>query len=144
MGFFNNLKLYFFYKKTIRKNRDFLLSGFNIRIDMVNRMYAVLKIPEEVLNEPYNTRTADIEMVTSTYIKSYVTKLSAYLNSLGLSELYDFYGEKIKKFDKSTYLVVIGFKPINSVRMNNMFWYGIFPILVILFIIGLVIFFKNI
>jgi hypothetical protein len=137
---FKKIRLYNSFKKIISSNKVTLEGNFNARIDKVYRIYTVINIPEESFGEPYNVRKSDIDSISETYIKEYVSKISNYLNSVGLSELYDFY-EPIKKVDKYSYLIVLGFKPFNSVKYNNLIWFRIVPILSIVSIISLIIYF---
>ena len=137
---FKKIRLYNSFKKIISSNKVTLEGNFNARIDKVYRIYTVINIPEESFGEPYNVRKSDIDSISETYIKEYVSKISNYLNSVGLSELYDFY-EPIKKVDKYSYLIVLGFKPFNSVKYNNLIWFIIVPILSIVSIISLIIYF---
>ena len=137
---FKKIRLYNSFKKILRSNKVPLEGNFNARIDKVYRIYTVINIPEETFGEPYNVRKSDIDSISETYIKEYVSKISNYLNSVGLSELYDFY-EPIKKVDKYSYLIVLGFKPFNSVKYNNLIWFRIVPILSIVSIISLIIYF---
>lgn len=128
MSIIKDLKLYFSYKKILRKNRVRLQSDFNIRIDNADRMYTVLNIPTDLFEEPYNLRKIDIDSIAQKYIKDYINGLSQFLNSIGLSEIYDFY-EPIKKVDKYSYLVVIGFKQLDSVEINKIIYRILLPIL---------------
>jgi hypothetical protein len=139
MNIFKIFKLYRTYKKTIKSKRVDLSANFNIRIDRANRLYTVLNIPEEFFSEPYNTRTADINVIAEKYIKEYIGKLSTYLNDNGLSEMYDFY-EPIKKIDKYSFLIVLGFKYLNSVEYNNLLWLRIVPITAAISFLGLLLY----
>jgi len=139
MGFFKKIKLFSSYKKIIWYNRVSLESQFNIRIDRASRIYTVLNIPDELFGEPYNIRKSDIDSISEVYIKEYIQKLSEYLNSIGLNELYDFY-EPIKKVDKYSYLIVLGFKPLNSVKYNKLIWMRLIPIISILSLLSLIIY----
>jgi len=134
MNFFKRYRLYSSYKKAIRKNRVNLESMFGIRIDRANRLYTVINLPEENFEEPYNLRKSDIDSISETYIKEYIRRLSEYLNSIGLSELYDFY-EPIEKKAKYSYLIVLGFKPFNTVDFNKMLWFRALPISGVLFLL---------
>ncbi len=137
MGFFKNLNLLRFFSKTLRENRVELEANFGMRIDKASRLYTVLNIPEEFFGEPYNLRKADIDSISENYIREYIGKLSEYLNSKGLSELYDFY-EPIKKINKYSYLIIIGFKPFNSVKFNNILWLRVVPILISILLLSLI------
>lgn len=136
MNFFKKLLLYRSYAKVLTTNRIDLESRFNIRVDRANRLYTVLNIPESVFGEPYNLRTNDIETISSQYVREYIRSLSTYLDSIGLSELYDFY-EPVKKVEKYSFLIILGFKPFNSVKYNTILYFRIVPALTILLILAL-------
>lgn len=137
MNIFKKFRLYREYRKSIRSNKNNLLSQFGIKIDLANRMYTILHVPDP-LGEPYNMRKSDVDRISEKYISDYLNKLGTYLNSIGLSELYDFY-KPPQKIGKFSFLLIIGFKHLNSVKINNIFWYGIFPS-ILLSIILLIIF----
>lgn len=126
MEFFKDYQLYRSYKKVIRQNRVDLEANYNIRIDSANRLYTVINIPQSKEDEAYNLRKQDIDRLAESYIREYIGKLSQYLNSIGLSELYTFY-EPIKKLEKHSYLIVIGFKKLNSVELNSFIYYKLYP-----------------
>lgn len=127
MGIFRDLRLFFSYRRLIRKNRINLEGDFFIRIDNADRMYTVINIPANLVEEPYNLRKQDVDLIAEKYIKDYVFNLSNFLNSIGLAELYDFY-EPIKKVDKYSYLLVLGFKPLDSVQINKIIYRIVLPI----------------
>jgi len=139
MNIFQKIKLFREYKKTIRSNESTLEQDYNIRIDRASRLYTVLNIPQELYGEPYNLRKSDIDTISQTYIKEYVSRVSSYLNSMGLNELYDFY-ENVKKVDKYSYLIVLGFKPLNSVKYYNVIYFRLLPISITFSIITLLYF----
>jgi effector-binding domain-containing protein len=99
-----------------------------MRIDRADRIYTVLNIPTDLFEEPYNLRKEDIDSIAQKYIKDYISELSKFLNSIGLSEIYDFY-EPVKKVDKYSYLVVIGFRQLDSVDVNRIIYRIIIPTL---------------
>jgi hypothetical protein len=136
MKIWKNLRLFWSFRNILRKSRVSLEGDYNIRIDNAYRMYTVLNIPDEIFGEPYNLRTSDIDTISQTYLRDYIRRLSEFLNSKGLSELYDFY-EPVKKVEKYSYLIVLGFKPFNSVRYNNILYFRVIPILSLLLLIGL-------
>ena len=125
MNIFKKLSLYFLFRKNLRKNRDTLLREFNVKVDFANRLYTVVNVPD-TLGEPYNMRKSDNDRIAESYIKDYIFKLSSYLDSIGLSELYGYY-QPIKKLDKFSYLIVIGYKYLSSTKLSVLFWYLIFP-----------------
>lgn len=142
MGIFKDIRLFFSYKKIIKKNKVALESQYSIRIDNADRMYTVLNIPENLFEEPYNLRKADIDLISQNYIREYVATLSTYLNTIGISELYDFY-EPIKKVDKYSYLIIIGYKQIDSTDLNKVIYRILLPIITLSIIVtSLVLFLK--
>jgi hypothetical protein len=140
MNFFKKIKLYREYKKIIEENRVSLEANYSIRIDRANRLYTVLNIPEENFGEPYNLRKSDIDQISERFIREYINRLSSFLNEKGLSELYDFY-EPVKKVDKYSYLIILGYKPLNTVEYNNFLWFRFLPSIGIITIISLVLYF---
>jgi len=139
MGIFKDLKLFFSYRKIIKKSKVQLESQFSIRIDNADRMYTVLNIPTNLVEEPYNLRQSDVDSIAQNYIREYISELSTYLNSIGITEMYDFY-EPIKKVDKYSYLIVIGYKQLDSVEINRIIYRIIIPVLSGLSFIALIIF----
>lgn len=137
MNIFRKIKLFRFFKKTLSDSKVELEANYNLRIDRASRIYTVLNIPEDLYGEPYNLRKADIDKISETYIKEYISRLSNFLNERGLSEMYDFY-EPIKKIDKYSYLIILGFKPFDSVRFNTIIYYRILPILSLILLIFLI------
>jgi len=136
MGIFKDLRLFFSYRKAIKKNKVNLEGQFNMRIDNADRLYTVLNIPSNLVEEPYNLRKSDIDAIAQNYIRDYVSELSAYLNSIGASELYDFY-EPIKKVDKYSYLIVIGYKHLDSVEINKILYRVLIPTICVIGLISL-------
>jgi hypothetical protein len=136
MNIFKKIKLYWYFKRVIKSNKVTLQSNFNLRIDRADRLYSVLNIPENVFEDPYNTRKSDIETISQTYVRQYINDVSNYLDSLGLQELYDYY-EPVKRVEKYSYLVVIGYKPFNSVEYNTIVYYRLLPIISVISLIGL-------
>ncbi len=141
MSLYKDIKNFFTYKKSIKKNRVYLQSQFNMRIDNADRMYTVLNLPTNLFEEPYNLRKGDIDQIAQNYIRDYITSLSDYLNSIGVSELYDFY-DPIKKVDKYSYLIVIGYKQLDSVEMNKIIYRALLPFFIISSIIATIILLK--
>ena len=104
---FNQIKLFFIYKSTIKNNLLTLNSSFNLRKDLCNRLYTVINVPVDNFEEPYNIRTTDINTISENYIRDYCIKIGQALDYMGLKELYKIYS--ITKVDKYSYLVIIGF-----------------------------------
>lgn len=141
ISFFKKVKLFLFYKKTIKNIELNLERQFNIRIDKAHRMYTILNIPQELIDEPYSIRKADIDTLSQAFIKDYTNKLSVLLNQNGLSELYDFYD--IAKVDKTSYLIVYGFSLFKSDKFILNFYKFISAIVALMLLFFAIIFFIH-
>ena len=119
------IQLYLTYRKTLEKNRENLFQNFTSRIDKVYRIYTVINLPKEELDEPYNFRKRDLDIFAEKYIREYSQNMGKYLNNLGLNELYDIY--EVKKVDKFSYLIVIGFRLFNTDKLAKNFWLRVLP-----------------
>jgi hypothetical protein len=136
ISFYKKVKLFLLYRKTIKTIEQPLERQFGIRIDKASRMYTVLNIPKELIDEPYAIRKADIDTISQSFIKDYTNKLSVLLNQNGLNELYDFYD--ISKIDKTSYLLVYGFSLFKSDKfITNL--YKTIPVVAVIAIILLII-----
>lgn len=142
MGIFKDLRLFFHFKKTLKKNRVNLLSKFNMRIDNADRLYTVINIPTNLIEEPYNLRKSDVDNIAENYIRDYISELSTYLNSVGLSEMYDFY-EPISKVDKYSYLIIIGYKQVDSVEINRIIYRILIPVVGVASLLSLIIYLMR-
>lgn len=128
------IKLFSQFKKTIKINSVELENKFNLRIDSANRLYTVINVPPELIGEAYNIKKSDIDRIADNFIREYSKELAIYLNSKDLSELYEFYD--LKKVDKYSYLVVVGFSFFRSdERRARIYKYWI-PILSSIVILG--------
>ncbi len=124
-GILKKLSLFRSFGKIIRKNKIELRSKFFIRIDNARRLYTVLNVPEELVGEAYSLKKSDIDRISQNYIQEYTKELAKFLNEKGLNELYEVY--EIKKVDKYSYLIVIGFSGFKSTTYFNWFYYAVLP-----------------
>lgn len=136
ISIFKKIKIFKFFKNTVKLNKNELKYRFNIRIDNASRLYTVLNIPEEFIGEPYNIRKSDIDKIAENFIKEYSIEVANFLDSKGLRELYEFY--KIDKVGKYSYLIVIGFSLFRSNEYYNNIYYKLIPSIVILIILALI------
>lgn len=125
ISLYKKIKLFWEYQKKIDSKKFELASKFNIRIDSAKRMYTVLNIPEELIGEAYSLKKSDIDRISENYVKQYSSELSNFLNTNGLSELFDFY--EIKKVDKYSYLIIFGFSLFQNTKYYNTVYYIILP-----------------
>ena len=130
VSLFKKLKLYWYFRKTLKTNKSNLEQNFAARIDNVSRVYTVLNIPTNLIEEPYNLRKQDIDNISKQYIKDYSAEISKYLDSIGLSELYDFY--QVEKVDKYSYLLVFGFSLFNTDKIARSLLFRYVPIAVLI------------
>lgn len=130
ISFFKKIKMFNHFKKIVRACSIELNETLNIKVDKAYRLYTVINIPIEDVGEPYNIRKSDIDMIAETRIKEFSNKVANYLNSKGLSEMYNFY--EIKKVEKYSYLIVIGFDLPNEYFRSNRYYdnlyYKVIPI----------------
>jgi hypothetical protein len=99
-------------------------------------------MPSDEIGEAYDLKKSDVDKISESYIREYVSKLSTYLNSIGLSELYDFY-EPVKKVEKYSYLIIIGYKQLDSLEINKIIYRILLPIcsfILLIYIIKLIFF----
>ena len=132
--FLKKIRLFSFYKKVIKENRSEIEQTFGLRIDKAQRMYTVLNIPEEIIGEAFSLKKSDIDRISENYIKEYSSEISRFLTSKGLDELYSFY--EVKKVDKYSYLVVIGYSLFRSNEYYDKLYWRVYPIIGTLAIIG--------
>ena len=139
ISLYKKINIFRGYKKSLKSIKTELEQTFGARIDNAWRIYNVINIPNEVVGEPYNLRKADIDKIAESSVKEYTTELSKFLNTKGLQELYDFY--EVKKVDKYSYLVVIGFSLFKSNEYYDNIRYKIIPTLSVISLILLLILF---
>lgn len=133
------LKLFWSWKKTINSIKIELSQKFGARVDNAARIYSVINIPEELVGEAYSLKKSDIDKISENYVRAYYVELGNSLNSVGLQELFDVY--ELKKVDKYSYLLVVGYKLFNSVKYYNILYWVITPIILLSSIISLFIIF---
>jgi hypothetical protein len=129
-SFLKKLKLFLSYRKIIKSNKSEILQKFGFRIDNANRLYTVLNIPEELVGEAYSLKKSDIDTISQNFIREFVKEVSTFLNTKGLNELFDIY--EVKKVDKYSYLIVIGFSLFKSNTFYNRLYYVFIPTTIIL------------
>ena len=130
ISFFKKLKLFINYKRIVKQNKLELERSLNIRVDNAERLYTVLNVPEELIGEAYSLKKSDIDKISETYIREYVFEVAKFLNSKGLMELFRTY--EIKKVDKYSYLIIIGFSLLETPKLYNNIYYKFIPSIVIL------------
>lgn len=130
---FKKIYLFFIFRRNLLKAKTDLKIQFNIRVDNIFRFYTVLNVPDEVVEEPYNLRKSDVDTISRNYVREFNSQLSQFLNSRGLTELYDLYD--MEKVDKYSYLLVFGFSLFNTKRLANSLIYFWTPIVSILLLI---------
>jgi hypothetical protein len=140
IGLFKKIRLFRLFKKIVNENKNELNTNFGIRVDRAYRLYTILNIPEELIGDAFSLRKSDIDRISEPYIKEYTNELGSFLNSKGLSEMYDFY--ELSKEDKLSWKLIIGFKLFKSNEYYNKIYYRLLPIsLLFAFILSLLLYF---
>jgi hypothetical protein len=136
--FLKKVSLFRFWSKTIKSKKEDLMEKFNTRIDGSNRLYTVINLPAELIEEHYNLRKSDIDTLARNYITEYSTNISSYLNSFNLMELYEYY--EVKKVAKYSYLVVFGFSLFKShIFLRNLYiWLFSLSLISLIFLLILI------
>lgn len=127
------VKIFNSFKKSINENKFELEQKFNMRVDKANRLYTVLNIPQDMVGEPYNIKKSDIDIISEKFVKEFISSLSIFLDSKNMRELYKVY--EVKKVDKFSYLIVIGFSLFQSNKYYDNIYYKVIPTLTIISII---------
>jgi len=144
ISFIKKLSIFRDFKKVLRLNKIEIQEVFGARVDNAYRIYNVINVPVEEIGEPYNLRKSDIDLIAEKTVREYSSGISKYLDSKGLQEMYDFY--EIRKVDKYSYLIVIGFSLPNDPFRSNIYYdnlrYRVIPILSVisLIILSLILF----
>ena len=126
-------KLFKEFKQKIKNNKAELERSFNIRVDNSYRIYTVLNIPEELIGEAYSLKKSDIDKISENFTREFTLGISNFLDTLALKELYEIY--EIKKVDKYSYLIVIGYSLFKSNKYYDRLYYRVIPASIILSII---------
>jgi len=131
------INLFSEYRSVLNSSRREIESRYAARIDKAYRIYTVLNIPEEVIGEAYSLKKSDIDKIAENYIKGYVSEVGSYLSSNNLSELFRVY--EVKKVDKYSYLIVIGYALFNSNEFYDRLYWRVIPGAGLALLIGLII-----
>ena len=133
ISIFKKIRLFSLYKKTVKQNSLELESSFGLRIDKAERLYTVLNIPEEIIGDAFSLKKIDIDRISENYIKEYTSEVTRFLNTKGLVELFGLY--EVKKVDKYSYLIVIGYSLFKSNEYYNKLYWRVYPIIGIVSIV---------
>lgn len=133
ISLYKKFKLFKEFKQKIKNNKAELERSFNIRVDNSYRIYTVLNIPEELIGEAYSLKKSDIDKISENFTREFTLGISNFLDTLALKELYEIY--EIKKVDKYSYLIVIGYSLFKSNKYYDRLYYRVIPASIILSII---------
>lgn len=138
VSYLKKLSLFREYRKIIKSSSSDIETRFGLRIDKAHRLYTVLNIPEDVIGEAYGLKKSDIDRISENYIREYISEASKALNSIGLSELFSIY--EVKKVDKYSYLIVLGFSLFKSNEYYDRLYLRIVPAISIAVLAAIIIF----
>lgn len=130
VSFLKKIKLFLFWRRVIKDNKEILSKNFNIRVDRAQRLYTVVNINPELIGDAYILKKSDIDKISQNYIKEYSLKLGEFLTNKGLAELYSVYD--IKKEEKYSYAVIYGFKFFKSNKFYDRLYFRFIPTILIL------------
>lgn len=133
ISLFKKFKLFREFKQKIKNSKAELERSLNIRIDNSYRMYTVLNIPEDLIGEAYSLKKSDIDKISENFTREFTIEVSKFLDTKGLKELYEIY--EIRKVDKYSYLIVIGYSLFKSNKYYDRLYYRVIPASIILSII---------
>lgn len=136
ISFYKKFKAFLNYRRSVKAIKSQLQSEFNVRVDNAYRLYTVVNLPKEQLDEPYNLRTSDINMIADRYLKEFSNKMASFLNKNGMMEMYRMYN--IEKVTKYSYLVIIGFSLFETDKLFKRILFRILPITLLLSIISFI------
>jgi hypothetical protein len=95
INFFREIKIWRVVRRVARKNEN-LLKENNLRVDWVGRMYTVINLPDEIIENPY---------LEETYVISQLREYDKILISLGLADIV--YPEFSKIEGEAAYLLIL-------------------------------------
>lgn len=117
---YKKIKMFNEFRKILKLNKIEIEQTFGSRIDKAYRIYNVINVPKEYIGEAYDLKKSDIDRISESYLKEYASIIGKFLDSRGLKEMYDFYD--IKKVDKYSYLIIIGFSLPNNPFRSNIYY----------------------
>jgi hypothetical protein len=112
--FWKKVKLFYSYRKSTKQSAFLLQNEANLRIDRVGRLYTVLALNAEDIQN-YGPKLSS--QIVQKYINDYILKVDKIFFQLGLNELVGLM--EIKKIDELNYLVVFGYSLFNSAKVAN-------------------------
>lgn len=108
--FFVDLKIWWRYRKIARQNEDFLLTK-GMRVDWLGRIYTVVNMPEEVINNQ--------ETVQQGWVLQQLAPLNSALMTIGVNDYA--YPEISKVPDAASYLIVM-YPEIDTLNPWRILW----------------------
>ncbi len=114
ISIFKKIKLYFTYKKIIKKASFVLQNETNLRLDKVGRLYTVLNVNVEDIKN-YGPKLSS--QIIQKYVNDYITRVDKLFLQIGLTELVGLLD--IKKLDETNYLIIFGYSFLNTSRIAN-------------------------
>lgn len=110
MNFFKRFKLYRHYRRLLKNNEEALSNPkYNLRTDYVNRIYTVVNLPPDV--KTYGTSLAQ------KYITEYISEVDKLFQQMGISEYVGILD--IKQETEMDYVIIFGFKFIDTAKLAN-------------------------
>lgn len=110
MNIFKRISLLRYYRSVLSEHNQELLTTYNLKIDMVSRLYTIWSMPQEQYNS-YG------ETLLKQEVDKYMRKVDQYLQSVGLSELYGVATKE--RIAENSYRIVIRFAYLDTAFWAN-------------------------
>lgn len=116
---FKSIINYFKYRKFITKNRDYLYSNFNLKIDNIYRLGTIVSIPNQrfQLLRGYRNAELDIHKELEEELRRYLKRFDIYLMQNNLVEFIGLY--YANRTGENAVTVIMSYKKINTVKIAN-------------------------
>ena len=108
--FFEDLRIWRRFRKTARKQEDLLLQN-GMRVDWLGRIYTVINMPEEVINNQ--------ELVQQGWVIGQLKPFNEVLMSIGLA---DFAYPEISRVPSSSSYLIVMYPEIEALNPWRMIW----------------------
>lgn len=107
-------RLYRLYKSLVKKHEKEFLEKFNIKIDLIGRLYTVVNVPPQL--DTFGPK--DGPRLTKTMLQNYLNKLDNFLIEIGVKELTKV--QELTEIDESNYLLIIRYNYLNVENIATM------------------------
>lgn len=108
---FKKIRLFNFYRRTIKECEQELVDNFKLEKDLVYRLYTVVNIPPKLVEQYYP------EDISGPMVKEFVGKVDRYMKAKGLGELLAL--RDVQQIDNFNVKIVMGFSLLDTAKVAN-------------------------